>query len=141
MKRLNLLIIGLLFFIMLLSNCTIVFDRWAIDWDDDDSVNNSSITIDNVTGETIDTIKFFVDDFPPSNWDNVSPENETIDGNSSKTFTIGPSGKDIDADDGDTIWMRVSADEWYASKLFATDGFTFGTAENDTWNATIYKEK
>ena len=136
MKKIIFLLITILFVLLFFTECTIIFNRWAIDWDDDDSVHEGTLTIDNQTGEVIDSIKFYVNDFPPTDWYNVNEEGSTINSNRSETFSM----SELGAINGDVVWIRVAADEWYASKLFAIDGFSFGSTEDDTWIATIYKE-
>ena len=142
-KYLSLLAIILLI-VFAYTNCTIITDRWVIDWDDNDSGGGTqnTLTIDNNTGEEIDRILYHIGDRPPTSWDSANSLSDTVLNGFSRTFTLGNTNdKDIEVADGETVWIRVSAEnQWYSSKLFAVDGFTYESGFNDCWVAYVYKE-
>lgn len=139
MKIKIIILICLIMSLFIISNCTIITNRWQIEWNDVDlgGVDNYLI-IENKTGETIDTVKYYVGDNPPSSWDNIAASGDSVRSGSSIEIDI---INDIEATQGETVWLRVSADAWYASKLFAVDGFVYETGTTDAWEAVIYNEQ
>jgi len=136
------LIIAILIFVTLFSSCTIVYERWALKFKNLNT-GDSELTIKNDTGDTIDSIKYYVNDYPPSSWDQsgVRTINYYIYSGNKKTFDIGSSSSnDIKADSGDTIWLRLASEvEWNSSKMFASDGFVYEVGVSDTWEVKAFR--
>jgi hypothetical protein len=138
-KIIFILMISILAIFLVFSSCTIISDRWVIEWHNTKNTPATrSITIFNKTDETISSIKFFVGDKVSSDWSTVTSVSTYLGVNQSVKFDIGTGSEDISAVAGDTIWIKVAAEGWSQSQLFAVDGFV--SELQDEWQAHIYKK-
>lgn len=138
-KKILVLIIAVISLLMIFSNCNIISDRWVIEWHNTKNLPATrSLTIFNKTDETISSIKFYVGDKTTSDWSTVTSVSTYLGVNQSVKFDIGTGSEDIKASPGDTIWVKVAADGWSQSQLFAVDAFVSET--QDEWQAQIYKK-
>ena len=137
-KILIILVISILAFFMVFSNCSIITDRWNIEWHQANPTGTRSLQIFNKTNETISSIKYYVGDIPPSDWTSGGTTiYGSINPGQSTLYRVDP-GQSISADDGDVVWIRVAASDWNQSQLFAVDGFT--SEAGDVWQALIYNK-
>ena len=144
-KFLIILLITILTFFMVFSNCSIITDRWAIEWDNYSTgaaAASPNLKIYNNTDEIITSVKYYVGDNPPSDWSNQARLTGNIPPSTSITYSIGTSGASITLPSGgnNTIWIKVAADNYFQSQLFAQDGFLYESGDH-LWIATIHKEK
>jgi hypothetical protein len=146
--RNKIVLISVIFTIMLLTlnNCSILSERWTITWDNisaGGAAANNHLEIDNKTTETISSVKYIVSSNPPSDseWTNAISIG-TIPAYSGALYSIGTSGQDISIPNPSDhiIWIKVAANAYGQSQLFAQSSFLYEAGGEQKWVATIWKD-
>jgi hypothetical protein len=142
-KIVFILLIALMSFFLVLNNCTILSERWTITWDNISvgAAADNHLEIVNKTNETISTVKYIIGNIPPSDWNSGSSLG-IIPAYSSALYSVGTSGQNITTPNvgEQVIWIKVSADAWGQSQLFAQDSFIYESGGEHKWVATIWKD-